>query len=274
MTWVRGEPTRTRFSPGSGGLRWILGMTVLVVVFGLVGCGGSSPVEPMPDTEQNWVLTFDDPGDRVLMPRMGAGKFTVEMWIYRHGADRPDVFFTMGDFASGQRNWQVGAARGNYPWFSIQDTEGDLHNLTSGFIPTARWAHVAYAFNGNRLAVITEERAPFTRRGSFTAVVAKDTGVLGGAYDGREPWSFRGKIDEIRVWNYARTRVQIRRHRYRRLTGREQGLMAYYPLEAGVGDTIVDVTGRAGAGRIRGASWEAGPSRYDGSPSRGNPDRP
>ena len=43
---------------------------------------------------------------------------------------------------------------------------------------------------------------------------------------------FTGQLDEIRIWNTARTQQQVNDALYRPLEGNETGLMAYWPIEA------------------------------------------
>jgi PKD repeat protein len=55
--------------------------------------------------------------------------------------------------------------------------------------------------------------------------------------------SFIGQIDELRLWNRARTESEIRRDKNLRLTGQEPGLLAYYRMDEGSGSQIFDQTG-------------------------------
>ncbi len=51
---------------------------------------------------------------------------------------------------------------------------------------------------------------------------------------------FQGQIDEVRLWNYARTQTEIRRDMCRRLTGNEPGLAGYWRLDECRGTTAFD----------------------------------
>ncbi len=49
-----------------------------------------------------------------------------------------------------------------------------------------------------------------------------------------ERFNFTGKIDEVRIWNHARTPEQIKRYMHTRLIGNpalHEGLVAYYPMD-------------------------------------------
>jgi hypothetical protein len=74
-----------------------------------------------------------------------------------------------------------------------------------------------------------------------------------GAVD-RGTWQyFKGTIDEIRIWNVARTPEEIRRDTTRRLTGKEEGLVACWRFERGPCQTAHDITAHGNHG-VLGAS--------------------
>ncbi|HEY9763880.1 MAG TPA: LamG domain-containing protein, partial [Trichocoleus sp.] len=52
---------------------------------------------------------------------------------------------------------------------------------------------------------------------------------------GASAHSFFGQIDEVRLWNRARTEREIRQDKNLRLTGQEPGLLAYWRLDEGSG---------------------------------------
>jgi hypothetical protein len=62
---------------------------------------------------------------------------------------------------------------------------------------------------------------------------------------------FHGDIDEIRIWNVARTPEQLRAAMNERLSGKEPGLVAYWPFDDG---TPRDLTGNGNNGAIDGSA--------------------
>lgn len=70
--------------------------------------------------------------------------------------------------------------------------------------------------------------------------------------------AFRGQIDEIRIWNVARTGVQLLSNACRSLTGQEPGLIAYWRLDEGQGLVAHDASGHGSlANLLQGPVWEA-----------------
>jgi hypothetical protein len=70
---------------------------------------------------------------------------------------------------------------------------------------------------------------------------------------------FTGSIDEVRVWNVARTAAEIARDFRYRLVGNEPGLVGYYRFDEGTGASTIDSTGQGNNGLIiNGATYIPG----------------
>lgn len=70
-----------------------------------------------------------------------------------------------------------------------------------------------------------------------------------------ESTDLQGNIADVRVWNHARGARHISVYRNRRLTGTEPGLVGYWPLDEGTGDTAFDNTGAGSDGTLNGVTW-------------------
>ncbi|MBN1542799.1 T9SS type A sorting domain-containing protein, partial [candidate division KSB1 bacterium] len=57
-------------------------------------------------------------------------------------------------------------------------------------------------------------------------------------------------LDELRIWNIARTDVEITDLMFVELMGGEEGLVAYYPFDEGSGQVAHDMTGNSNHGRL------------------------
>ncbi len=69
-----------------------------------------------------------------------------------------------------------------------------------------------------------------------------------GRQNGSTTAAFDGLIDEVRIWNVARTQAQIRDNMCRQLTGTETGLVGYWNMNEGTGNTVNDLTPNANHG--------------------------
>lgn len=95
-------------------------------------------------------------------------------------------------------------------------------------------------------------------------LLGQDQGSVGGDFEPLR--AFAGTLDEVRVWNTARTSNDIAAWLYRPLTGTEAGLQAYWRMDEGAGLTASD----AGAGGYDASLGAGDPGRspvWTGSPA-------
>ena len=69
--------------------------------------------------------------------------------------------------------------------------------------------------------------------------------------EGNQQSPFAGQIDEVRIWNVARTEEEIFATMLTPLSGKEPGLVAYWQFE-GQGEKVIDVTGNGHDGKLLG----------------------
>jgi len=70
-------------------------------------------------------------------------------------------------------------------------------------------------------------------------------------------YSYNGLVDDVRIWNVARTQAEIRVKMNRALTGSESGLAAYWPFDEGTGGTAHDQTANGNDGTlVNGPAWD------------------
>jgi len=109
---------------------------------------------------------------------------------------------------------------------------------------TNTWYHVAATFQTGTIDAhiyINGVEDATTFLGTEGNFVANDKFFIG-AINSVTPQRFiNGKIDEVRVWNTARTVTEIRNAMYNELAGSETGLVLYYKLDETSG-TIADNT--------------------------------
>jgi hypothetical protein len=98
-----------------------------------------------------------------------------------------------------------------------------------GIIPRGVWTHVAVVFDrARRLHYVNGElAAEFPEAGRLTT--SGDEVRIGS--DVQWPRSPNGAIDEVRLWNVARTQAQIREWINRRITTAQPGLVAVWALD-------------------------------------------
>lgn len=68
---------------------------------------------------------------------------------------------------------------------------------------------------------------------------------------------FKGQIADLRIWHKLRTHPEITTQFQQRLTGKELGLVSYWPLNEGSGNQSYDQTDSSNHAQIEGATWIA-----------------
>ena len=186
------------------------------------------------DGVDDHVVIADDPGLDLT------AAYTIEAWI------RPDSFSWLGGIvskyhSSGANGFTLrlgvtGNSRGI--GFDQLETADDL--LTAG-----QWVHVA-AVNDNGARALYLNGVAQTLSGTPISVTANSEPIMIGVdYNtGTSGRFFDGRIDEVRIWNTARTESDIRSGMNRILDGDESGLVAYYRMDAISGTDVTDETGK------------------------------
>lgn len=125
-----------------------------------------------------------------------------------------------------------------------------------------QWQHVAGVYNGS--AVLLYVNGVQVQSVSETRSLAEDNAIplmIGGSPGG---WSryFTGRIDEVRVWNVARTVSQLRSNLFKPVsTG--TGLVASYRMTDGSGTSLTDNSGNGNTATLSaGVSWQTSPIRF------------
>lgn len=217
-------------------------------------------------------LKFDGESGFVTMgvaPDLGLANFTIEAWVRREGRG-----VTMGTGVGGLTMVPIaGKGRGesdgsnvdcNYAMGFAGDVLGaDFEDMATGAnhpvlgrtkIPYGEWHHVAAAYDGARWQLFVDGK--LDGEATANATPRQDSiqhfGIATALNSMGVPAGFlKGSVDEVRVWNRARTESEIASGMYRRV-GQEPGLVGRWALDAKDGG-IPDSAGN-NAGTLRGGA--------------------
>ncbi len=164
---------------------------------------------------------------------------TVEGWVKWERLGQHSRFFDFGAF--NHAIYVKNASRTSDLIFDmVPDVKRDTRYIVRSevAIELNQWLHIA-ALNsqtGMRLYVNGVLRGTGPSPGSLAALGAlRQTNYLGRSNWKVEPRfedeDFQGQMDEIRVWDHARSLAQIRTNMFATLTGREPGLVGYWNFD-------------------------------------------
>jgi hypothetical protein len=118
-------------------------------------------------------------------------------------------------------------------------TGGEAGVTSTTVVQNDIWTHVAGVYDGATMKIYIN--------GTLENTV-NQTGDLKASdlpmYIGKAPWTnynnYNGQMDELRIWNVARTQAQIQYAMNRSLEGNEEGLVAYWPFNDAAGSPTAD----------------------------------
>ena len=220
-----------------------------------------------------WMLNFDGADDFVRVsnsPAFNLSAVTMELW-FKWGRSGSAVDFLVSKDL-GLLEIHLGGVGNNALRF-IPTAGINIDTAANAFIP-GQWAHLACVYDPNPAnnilkIYINGVEKTFTFGGNPMAPIGTSPSdfVLGQRAGGG--LNFLGQMDEVRVWNYARSVSEIQANMNRSLTGNEPGLVAYYRFNEGTGATTADGTTNNRTGILNnGVAWRASTAPVDPPPPR------
>ncbi|MBI2807692.1 MAG: VCBS repeat-containing protein [Planctomycetes bacterium] len=194
-------------------------------------------------------LSFDG-NDRVVIPdspTLRLTNLTLEGW-FKFDTDQATQILAQKSivnafFRASYQLWFDAAARTLNAGIG-RDVEG-FGVVSAAFTPVlGRWYHFAFTFDdpGNVQLLYIDGAQVGTSVNTRSIQYTADALVLGQQAPDHPANFFRGTMDEIRLWDFARSQSQIQADMGRRLTGNEPGLAAYYPMDEAQAAKVHDAT--------------------------------
>jgi hypothetical protein len=253
-------------------------LSTIVLLLALLATGGGSLITVTADTA-GYALEFDGYNDLVLLPATASifspgweDTKTVELWVRPQSAGAVCSEVGQCDLVFGDQPRWWGISQGvvnglDRLWVWNTDYSGSTGIDAIGLPYTpGEWVHVTLVHQSGLLHAYQNG----VEVGSLASGTTQqpDTGALpdlrlGGMIKDTVTWTFAGQIDEVRLWNYARSEADVQADLYHELTGGESGLMAYYQMSDGSGLALTDDSGHGWDGELRDGYQNIPP---DGSP--------
>lgn len=211
-------------------------------------------------------LQLDGAGDHVDLGTLSgiSGAYTIEAWVNLAEYNATSQGWArIADLGQGEADDNIllglyGAtgkiALGNY----VGATQTVI--TTTAQIPLNQWVHVAAVNNGDGTGAIYFNGVAQSVTGNATDLGAAANVARDHSYIGRSNWGgdddLKGLIDDVRIWNDARTATEIADNYESQLTGGESNLYAYYTFDAVKGGVVDDKASGDHDGVLKGAVTE------------------
>ena len=185
---------------------------------------------------QNNALHFDGIDDYVSLPASINGQITnnvtIEGWFNIESiGDQVELVGEWYDNADPDIKFAIYYDQGSNSIRAITSGSGDYPYIESSPLPPNTWVHIAATYDGLNLRLyyngVIQAVGPASSLPPSTGLW-----VLGKRTDG--PEQFKGKMDEIRIWNTARTVSEILANYKNQVPDNSTGLIAYYKMNQGV----------------------------------------
>ncbi len=177
--------------------------------------------------------------------------YTMEMWFKPEG-DQPDYAGLLVNPTNNNGIVYVGWQGDEMLRLNATTDNGDGYagpTLTHA-VATGEWHHVVAIVTDTSRTLILDGTS-YTEKADFTAEDFSVSETFIGYY-GVDTRVFKGLVDEVRVWDVARTEQEINDSKSIELTGSEAGLVAYYNFND---ETANDLTSNAANGVVTGGSF-------------------
>jgi len=200
---------------------------------------------------QNTALSFDGSTNWVntsvfVVPT--SGDFTVEFW-----ANVPSLLTTpttLHEFVSQGQSGGTGFYIG-YDQSSGNLRCGDAYISTNVACPTGKWFHLALVNSGGTATLYINGVQQGTPQTGYSISATGSNFTIGQQFSGfNEP--INGSIDELRVWNVARTPAEIKAAMLAGVAPSTTGLVAYYKFDEPSGATVTNSVSGGPNGTING----------------------
>jgi N-acetylneuraminic acid mutarotase len=192
--------------------------------------------------DENNSLRFDGTDDYIDVPNESAFDFTnamtVEAWIKVSSFTKDwQAIVTKGD-----KSWRLHRySNSNFISFAASGISGGALTGTIN-VNDGQWHHVAAVYDGSHKYLYVDGNLDASSVATGTILNSSYNVAIGENLEqtGRQ---FNGKIDEVRIWNVARTQAEIQASMNSGICSNTPGLVAYFPFNEGVsGSTNTTVT--------------------------------
>jgi hypothetical protein len=194
-------------------------------------------------------LEFDGSDDYVNCGNILSNSYTKEAWVFVESWHLNNNFVSGGTtsgqhalLASSTYDYKLSAGHNNV-WNSVQDNVALALNT---------WYHICVTYDEATTTMTLYKNGNLVSTNNSVASFTDGNIVFLSSFDDEvNHTNFNGKMDEVRIWNTARTATEIRENMCKTLTGNEANLVAYYNFDNTSGTTLQDFSGNEYDGTLQ-----------------------
>ena len=211
----------------------------------------------------NNALSFNGTNSVVTIPHNNIYNtltLTLECWINTTTTDGNSRGIINKYVVSSVNGYLINLINGKIQCFYYNSSSNHINFTGAKIVSDGNWHHIAFVVDstGGKLYVDGVLDISVTWTGIAT-VCTCTTNINIGYYNGTSTPRFNGIIDEIRMWNIAKSQSDIQRNMNN--TIREilpSNLIGYWRLDEGTGTTTVDLTLNNNTGTLTSCTWVNG----------------
>ncbi len=199
-------------------------------------------------------VRFDSTGDYIEAPHdisLAPSQLTVEFWLKVDGT-LPGNQQTILDKRGGSAPGYILYLMGDQFPLRLYATLDPIDLTISRRIDPNMWYHIAITQDSDSARSYFNGQLIMSLENEYTANTT--TSLRIGEFLGYpdDISTFKGEIDELRIWNYARSQDEVQSTMHEKLVGSEDGLAAYWDFDSLSGMTIKDLSPNGNDGTLNG----------------------
>ncbi len=213
-------------------------------------------IAPVINRGPGYALNFDGTDDYVSVPDHNSldltNALTIEAWI------KPEALTTQRLITKAVNQTMDGyelslsaaGASADQKFFVRfnQQTTGDDNRVNSVTkYETGKWYHIAATYDGSIINLYVNGVLEASKTSGITINQNNNSLRFGSQVTGTA-YPFTGSLDEIRIWNVARSASDIRASMTEKLTGNEPGLAGYWSFNEENGSLVSDLSANGNDG--------------------------
>lgn len=211
---------------------------------------------------KNYALKFDGTDDMVqfagVLPLNSPGDVSLSYWVKRTENGPMTVIWGRTN-SSDINRFNNGISAINRIFIDYRDPDGDITGHLFGAAcktTNDKWTHYAVVRENNIYNIYRDGRLVQVSTDQNTNLPTS----VGWTLSGRDNRRFKGVLDELKIWNYARSADEVKAEMIQHLSENEPGLIGYWDFDEGVGNTLMDKGSNRDHGSLGGGTAAQRPS--------------